>query len=213
MIRVLIADDQALVRRGLALFLSGVEDLEVVGEASSGPDAVRRARALAADVVLMDVRMPDGDGITATRELAQQQPPVAVVVVTTFDLDEYLFGALEAGAAGFLLKDCEPEELVAAVRAAASGEAMVQPRLTRRVIDEFARRRPAPATEITAQLSARELELVRALCEGLSNAELAERLHIEVSTVKTHLTRICTRLGVRDRVQLVVWAYRCGLAG
>ncbi|MEL4358114.1 MULTISPECIES: response regulator transcription factor [unclassified Luteococcus] len=209
MIRVLIADDQPVVRRGLALFLTDEPDLEVVGRAASGPEAVRLAIERDVDVVLMDVRMPGGDGITATRELTARADSPAVVVVATFDLDEYLFGAVEAGASGFILKDCDPDELVAAVRAAAGGEAMVSPRMTRRVLDEFTRRRPQPTVEADL-LSAREVELVEALCEGLSNAELANRLCIEVSTVKTHLGRICTRLGLRDRVQLVVWAYRHG---
>lgn len=217
MTRVLVADDQAVVRRGLALLLSGEDGIEVVGEAGNGPEAVRLARRLEADVVLMDVRMPGGDGLAATRELAATDPHPAVVVVTTFDLDEYIFGAMEAGAAGFLLKDCEPEELAAAVRAAAAGQAMVQPRVTRRVLAEFARRRPAPDPcgpgpgNGEVQLSPRERELVHALCQGMSNAELAEQLCIEVSTVKTHLARISARHGLRDRVQLVVWAYRHGL--
>lgn len=209
MIRVLIADDQPVVRRGLGLFLADEPDIELVGQAASGPEAVRLATELRADVVLMDVRMPGGDGITATRELTSRVGSPAVVVVTTFDLDEYLFGAVEAGASGFILKDCDPDELVAAVRAAAGGAAMVSPRMTRRVLDEFARRRPQPAGG-TDQLSPREVQIVQALCDGLSNAELAERCCIEVSTVKTHLGRICTRLGLRDRVQLVVWAYRHG---
>ncbi|MEL4505117.1 response regulator transcription factor [Luteococcus sp. H138] len=212
MIRVLVADDQPVVRRGLALFLTDEPDLEVVGQAASGPEAVRLAIERDVDVVLMDVRMPGGDGITATRELTARADSPAVVVVTTFDLDEYLFGAVEAGASGFILKDCDPDELVAVVRAAAGGEAMVSPRMTRRVLDEFARRRPGPSVEPNL-LSARETEIVQALCDGLSNAELAERCCIEVSTVKTHLGRICTRLGLRDRVQLVVWAYRHGFGG
>ena len=210
MIRLVVADDQPVVRRGLALFLADEDDIEVVGEAANGPEAVRRSHELHPDVVLMDVRMPGGDGLAATRELAGAPDAPAVVVVTTFDLDEYLFGAVEAGASGFLLKDCDPDELAAAVRAAARGDAMVQPRMTRRVLAEFARRRPTPVR--SGDLSPREAELVAALCEGLSNAELAERLTIEVSTVKTHLARICTRLGLRDRVQLVVWAHRNGWA-
>lgn len=212
MTRVLIADDQPVVRRGLGLFLHGEPDIAVVGEAGNGPTAVRLACELRADVVLMDVRMPGGDGIAATAELCRTGHPPAVVVVTTFDIDDYLFGALEAGAVGFLLKDCDPAELVAAVRAAAAGDAMVSPRMTRRVLAEFGRRRaPASAPDAVTQLSARELEIVRALCEGLSNTELAAHLCIEVSTVKTHLGRICTRLGLRDRLQLVVWAHRNGI--
>ncbi|GAB2472689.1 response regulator transcription factor [Luteococcus sediminum] len=212
MIRVLVVDDQPMVRRGLSWFLADEHGIEVVGEAGSGPEAVLRSRELRPDVVLMDVRMPGGDGLAATRELTGAPDGPAVVVVTTFDLDEYLFGALEAGAAGFMLKDCEPSELVEAVRVAAQGEALVSPRMTRRVIAEFARRRPPVDTGAVAQLTLRERELVAALAEGLNNAELAARLHIEVSTVKSHLGRICTRLGLRDRVQLVVWAHRVGLA-
>lgn len=214
MIRVLIADDQAEVRTGFRLFLRGQGDSEVVGEASTGKEAVSKAHQLGATVVLMDIRMPGGDGITATKLLAGQgvANPVAVVIVTTFDLDEYIFGALESGASGFLLKDAEPEVLVASVRAAARGDALVSPSVTRRVISAFASRRAALESAAQAELlTGRERDIVRALAEGMSNQEIAAHLFVEVGTVKTHLNRINTTLGLRDRVQLVVWAYQHGV--
>ncbi|MFB7798243.1 response regulator [Isoptericola sp. NPDC056134] len=214
MTRVVLVDDQAVVRAGFTVILQS-EGLEVVGEASNGADAVRVARRERPDVVCMDVRMPGGDGITATRELAGPGvvDPVPVLVVSTFDLDDYVFGALEAGASGFLLKDAEPEVLVDAVRRVAAGDGLVDQTLTRRVIDEFARRRgpvvPDPAA--TGLLTAREREIVALLCRGPSNAEIAAALFLEPSTVKSHLSRIMTKTGARDRVQLVVWAYDTGL--
>jgi DNA-binding NarL/FixJ family response regulator len=215
MTRVVLVDDQAVVRAGFTVILQS-EGLEVVGEASNGADAVRVARRERPDVVCMDVRMPGGDGITATRELAGPgvADPVPVLVVSTFDLDDYVFGALEAGASGFLLKDAEPEVLVEAVRRVAAGDGLVDQALTRRVIDEFARRRgpTAPDAEAAALLTAREREIVALLCRGSSNAEIAAALFLEPSTVKSHLSRIMTKTGARDRVQLVVWAYDAGLA-
>lgn len=214
MTRVVLVDDQAVVRAGFAVILQS-EGLEVVGEASNGADAVRVARRERPDVVCMDVRMPGGDGITATRELAGPDvvDPVPVLVVSTFDLDDYVFGALEAGASGFLLKDAEPEVLVDAVRRVAAGDGLVDQTLTRRVIDEFARRRGpvAPDPAATGLLTAREQEIVALLCRGSSNAEIAAALFLEPSTVKSHLSRIMTKTGARDRVQLVVWAYDTGL--
>ncbi|MGF0115326.1 response regulator [Promicromonospora sp. Marseille-Q5078] len=215
MTRVVLVDDQAVVRAGFTVILES-EGLEVVGEASNGADAVRVARRERPDVVCMDVRMPGGDGITATRELAgpDAADPVPVLVVSTFDLDDYVFGALEAGASGFLLKDAEPDVLVDAVRRVAAGDGLVDQTLTRRVIDEFARRRGpvAPDEAAAGLLTAREREIVALLCRGSSNAEIAAALFLEPSTVKSHLSRIMTKTGARDRVQLVVWAYDSGLA-
>lgn len=221
MIRVLIADDQMVIRNGFRTFLEPVPDVTVVGEASSGAEAVAEARALAADVVLMDVRMPHGDGLAATRELTRAAPRrVAVIVVTAFDTDEYIFEALDAGAVGFLLKDTRPTELAEAIRLAASGEAMVTPIVTRRVLQEFQRRKatgtlassPRETAAQDAGLTARELEIIRALATGMSNAEIGRALHLVPGTVKAHLTQINTKLGTRDRVQTVVWAFTHGLA-
>lgn len=215
MTRVVLVDDQAVVRAGFTVILES-EGLEVVGEAANGTDAVRVARRERPDVVCMDVRMPGGDGITATRALAGPGivDPVPVLVVSTFDLDDYVFGALEAGASGFLLKDAEPDVLVDAVRRVASGEGLVDQTLTRRVIDEFARRRsPAAPDEVASGLlTSREHDILALLCRGQSNAEIAATLYLEASTVKSHLSRIMTKTGVRDRVQLVVWAYERGIA-
>jgi DNA-binding NarL/FixJ family response regulator len=215
MTRVVLVDDQAVVRAGFTVILES-EGFEVVGEAANGADAVRVARRERPDVVCMDVRMPGGDGITATRALAGPDvvDPVPVLVVSTFDLDDYVFGALEAGASGFLLKDAEPDVLVDAVRRVASGEGLVDQTLTRRVIDEFARRRsPASPDEVASGLlTAREHDILALLCRGSSNAEIAAALYLEASTVKSHLSRIMTKTGMRDRVQLVVWAYEHGIA-
>jgi DNA-binding NarL/FixJ family response regulator len=215
-IRVVLADDQSVVRAGFRVILELAGDIEVVGECADGPTAVRLARRLAPDVVCMDVRMPGGDGLTATREITSGETDVsapAVLVVTTFDLDEYVFGALEAGASGFVLKDTEPDDLVDAVRRLASGYGLVDQAVTRRVIAEFARRRPARTTAVDAsdQLTARETDIVRLLAQGMSNAEIARELVIETSTVKSHLGRAMTKIGVRDRLQTVVWAYQNGM--
>lgn len=219
MTRVLLVDDQAVVRAGFRVLLEEHDDLEVVGEASTGPDAVVAARRTQPDVVCMDVRMPGGDGLTATRDLLAEAETVdgwdpAVLVVTTFDLDDYLFGALEAGASGFVLKDCEPEELVDAVRRLAGGEGLLHTTVTRRVIAEFGRRRGTtePSSE-AALLTERESDIVRLLATGMSNAEIAAELVVETTTVKSHLSRAMTKIGTRDRVQTVVWAHRNGLAG
>ena len=228
MIRVLLVDDQAVVRAGFRVLLEEAGDVEVVAEASSGAQAVAAARATRPDVVCMDVRMPGGDGLTATRRIVAGQEPgegrdelsgdvahrPAVLVVTTFDLDEYVFGALEAGASGFLLKDCEPEELVGAVRRLAAGDGLVDSAVTRRVIREFARRTPstAPAAAEVALLTPRERDVVELLARGLTNADIAAELVVEVSTVKSHLGRAMTKLGTGDRLQTVVWAFRSGLA-
>ena len=216
MIRVVLVDDQAVVRAGFRVLLEDYGDLEVVGEASSGPEAVAVVRRTRPDVVCMDVRMPGGDGLTATRQIVAERDGAtapAVLVVTTFDLDEYVFGALEAGAEGFVLKDCDPADLADAIRRLARGDGMLDQSVTRRVIAEFARRRPAPAPGPEAELlTPRETDIVRLLAQGLSNAEIADALFVEPSTVKSHLGRAMTKLGTRDRLQTVVWAYRTGLA-
>jgi DNA-binding NarL/FixJ family response regulator len=216
-IRVLLVDDQAVVRAGFRVLLGEHDDVEVVGEASTGPDAVRAVRRTRPDVVCMDVRMPGGDGLAATREILAEHGAAApaVLVVTTFDLDDYVFGALEAGASGFVLKDCEPEELLDAVRRLAAGEGLLHAGVTRRVIEEFARRRPTGAVDpaTLALLTERETDVVRLLADGLSNAEIADALVVEVTTVKSHLGRAMAKIGVRDRVQAVVWAHRHGLGG
>jgi DNA-binding NarL/FixJ family response regulator len=212
-IRVLVVDDQLVVRRGLRVLLDDYPDITVVDEAGSGPDAVAAVHRLRPDVVLMDVRMPGGDGIAATRALTSEPEAVPVIVITTFDLDEYVFGALEAGASGFLLKSAEPDDLAAAVRAAARGDALVAPSVTPRVIAEFTRRRQIPAvTTAPHTLTRRELDIVRALSQGQSNEQIAERLHLEPGTVKAHLSRVMAKLDARSRVQVVVWAFRNGIA-
>lgn len=211
MITVLIADDQPSVRLALRTFLETQSDILVIAEAEGGDEAVAKATVHRPDVVLMDVRMPAGDGISATSQLAgpAASSPVPVIVITTFDLDEYLFGALENGAVGFLLKDAPPSHIIAAVRAAATGEGLVAPSVTRRVIGEFARRRaPLGSASGTEDLTPREREVLAALAEGLSNAEIARCLVIEIGTVKTHVSRVIFKLGVRDRVGAIIWAYQ-----
>ena len=212
MIRVLLADDQELVRSGFRLILELADGIEVVGEAGDGRDAVRLAKELEPDVVLMDVRMPELDGIEATRRLRQAGVDARVLVLTTFDLDDYVYAAMRAGASGFLLKDAPREQLVTAVRTVARGEALLAPAVTRRLIERFVER-PAPleAAPALAELSARELEVLRLVARGLSNAEIAAELFIGEATVKTHVARILRKLDVRDRVQAVVFAYESGL--
>ncbi|MEU7062290.1 response regulator transcription factor [Streptomyces sp. NPDC046161] len=217
MIRVLIADDQPLVRRGLALILAPEPDVEVVGEAGDGAEAVARAEALRPDVVVMDIRMPVLDGVAATAELARTLPGSRVLALSTFDMDEYVVAALRAGAYGFLPKDVSPEELIAAVRTVHTGDAVVAPRLLTRLISAYVRT-PAPSTRPAPPLPAardgltpRELEIWRLLAVGLDNAEIAGELDISVSTVKNHLTGVFGKLGVRDRAQAVIAAYESGL--
>ncbi|GAB1516106.1 response regulator [Actinophytocola sp. KF-1] len=212
MIRVLLADDQTLVRAGFRSILDGEDDIEVVGEAGDGAEAVRTATALRPDVVLMDIRMPHLDGLAATREVIAAAPDVRVVILTTFDLDEYVYGALRAGASGFLVKDTEPEELIHGVRVVARGDALLAPSVTRRLIAEFAGRveRPAPSPRL-ASLTEREREVMTLVAAGLSNDEIAERLVLSPATAKTHVSRIMTKLDVRDRAQLVVLAYESAM--
>lgn len=215
MITVLIADDQPVVRQGFELFLAGHPEIEVVGHASSGRHAVQQVSALQPDVVLMDIRMPNGDGLTATREILAQFENIRVIVVTTFDLDEYVFAALDSGASGFLLKDTDPDELADAVVTVAVGGAVLSPRLTPRLMTEFTRRGvPSPPTSVAPQhdLSLREMDVVQLLAQGLGNNEIARALHLEQSTVKTHVSNICRKLDVNTRVHVVIWAYRNGIA-
>jgi DNA-binding NarL/FixJ family response regulator len=214
---VLIVDDQALVRAGFRMILDAEEDIDVAGEAANGREAVEEARRLRPDVVLMDVRMPEVDGIEATRRLlADGGADPKVVMLTTFDMDEYVYDALRAGASGFLLKDVPPEQLVAGIRAVAAGDALLAPSVTRRVIEEFVRRPPSSMQTLPpelAELTARELEVLKLIARGLSNAEIAKELFVSETTVKTHVAHVLTKLDVRDRVQAVVLAYETGLAG
>ncbi len=222
-IRVLLADDDILVRQGLRVLLEVHPDLAVVGEAADGAEAVARAAALRPDVIVMDVRMPGTDGIAATRTITAARSTAAggdgagprVLVLTTFDLDEIVFDALEAGADGFLLKRSTPEELVDGIRTVAAGEALIAPAITRRFLAEVARRRAGAATPggtaaLASPLTEREADVLRCLADGLSNAEIAARLMIGHETVKTHIKRICMKTATRDRTQAVVWAYRTG---
>jgi DNA-binding NarL/FixJ family response regulator len=213
-IGVLIADDQALARSGFRMVLEAEEDIEVVGEAANGRQAIDSTRRLKPDVVLMDVRMPELDGIAATHEIAGEGEQAArVLILTTFDLDEYVYDALAAGASGFLLKDAQPEELIAGIRVVATGEALLAPSVTRRLIEDFSRARPGrmdtpPGVD---ELTPREHEVWGLLAQGLSNAEIAERLVLGETTVKTHVARVLMKLGLRDRVQAVVLAYESGV--
>jgi len=211
--RVLIADDQALVRAGFRKLLESTPDIEVVGEAADGREAVDLARKLRPSVVLMDIRMPRLDGIEATRRLTADSEGIRVLILTTFGLDDYVYEALRAGASGFMLKDAPPEELLAALAVVARGDALITPAVTRSVIEEFVRRSPAPAPPLPAveQLTEREREVLELLARGLSNAEIAERLVVSGGTVKTHVAHVLAKLGLRDRVQAVILAYESGV--
>jgi DNA-binding NarL/FixJ family response regulator len=214
MIRVLIADDHELMRNGLRAILDAQQDIEVIGEAEHGAQAVENAISLHPDVVIMDIRMPRLDGIEATRRLAVQGGKIPkVLVLTTFDLDEYVYQALRAGAAGFLLKDTPPRQLAEAVRTIAAGESLLAPAVTKRLIERYVSRPPSDTArrERFAELTERELEVLQLITRGLSNAEIGARLFLSEATVKTHVTRILAKLGVRDRVQAVVLAYETGL--
>ncbi|HEY7044124.1 MAG TPA: response regulator transcription factor [Nocardioidaceae bacterium] len=209
-IRVLVADDQDLVRTGLAMILRSQADVDVVAEAADGRTAVALARQLRPDVCLLDIRMPDVDGIEATRQLAgpDVEDPLAVVVITTFDLDEYVHGALRAGARGFLLKDAGPELLMQAIRAAANGDALIAPSVTTRLLTAFADAHPEqPPAQPVEPLTSREEEVVRTVACGRTNTEIADELHISLSTVKTHLASVMAKLGARNRVEIAMWAY------
>jgi DNA-binding NarL/FixJ family response regulator len=214
MLRVVIADDQALMRAGFRMILGAEPDLEVVGEATTGHEAVVEVARLRPDVVLMDVRMPEMDGIEATRRLLDGNADTKVVMLTTFDMDEYVYEAFRAGASGFLVKDVPPEQLIAGIHSVASGDALLAPSVTQRLIQEFVRRPPAgirtPSPELS-RLTAREVEVLRMVARGLSNGEIATELFVSETTVKTHVAHLLSKLGVRDRVQAVVFAYESGV--
>jgi DNA-binding NarL/FixJ family response regulator len=210
MIRVLTADDQPLIRNALRTILEREPDVEVVAEAVDGDEAIAATRRHRPDVVLMDIRMPGRDGIEATRALVDEPEPPKVLMLTTFDLDEYVHACLRAGASGFLLKDTQPAGIVAAVRAAHAGDATLSPTVTRRLIASYVQA-PAPGATLPAALTEREVDVLRAIARGLSNAEVARELYVGETTVKTHVTSILTKLGVRDRLQAVIAAYESGL--
>jgi DNA-binding NarL/FixJ family response regulator len=210
-IRVLVADDQAMVRAGFRMLLAHEPDIEVVAEAGNGRDAVQQAARFDPTVVLMDIRMPELDGLEATRRILAADERARVLILTTFDLDEYVYEALGAGASGFVLKDDPPEQLIAAIRTVAAGDALLSPAVTKRVIRQFARtRRPAPPDALR-ELTAREQDVLRLIAQGCSNAEIGKELFISEGTVKTHVTHVLQKLGLRDRVQAVVLVYRSGL--
>jgi DNA-binding NarL/FixJ family response regulator len=213
-VRVLVVDDDALMRAGLRAVLSSDDAIAVAGEAADGAEVVRRALELRPDVILMDVRMPGVDGIAATRQVLAAAPDTRVLILTTFEQDDYIFGALQAGASGFLLKRARPEDLIAAVHAIAAGDSLLSPSVTRTVIDRLARIRPAgdPCDAGLEQLTQREREVLELVARGLSNAEIAAALVIEESTVKTHVKRVLMKLALRDRVQAVIYAYESGFA-
>jgi len=212
-VRVLVADDQALVRSGFRMILESRPDIEVVGEAEDGFEAIEAARRLLPDLILMDVRMPNLDGVEATRRLVARRTESRILILTTFDLDEYVYEAIRAGASGFLLKDVRPQELVDAVHVVARGDALLAPSITRRLLDRFAEQapgEPAPPPQLES-LTERELEVLKLVAKGWSNAELAEKLFLSETTVKTHVSSVLRKLGLRDRVQAVVLAYEAGL--
>ena len=211
-IAVLVADDQSMVRAGFRLLLGDEDGIEVVAEAADGNEAVAKAARFRPAVVLMDIRMPELDGLEATRRILAADPDARVLILTTFDLDEYVYEALRAGASGFVLKDDPPEQLIAAIRTAAAGNALLSPAVTKRVIRQFAQVRPPSAPPGLEHLTAREHEVFLRIADGLSNAEIGRELYISETTVKTHVTRVLQKLELRDRVQAVVLAHQCGLA-
>jgi DNA-binding NarL/FixJ family response regulator len=210
-IRVLVADDQSMVRAGFRMLLSHEQDVDVVAEASNGLEAVDKAARFLPDVVLMDIRMPELDGLQATRQILAADPSARVLVLTTFDLDEYVYEALRAGASGFVLKDDPPEQLLGAIRTVAAGDALLSPSVTKRVIDQFSRLPRHEPPEELAELTEREREVLALIAEGRSNSEIGKALFISETTVKTHVTHVLQKLGLRDRVQAVVLAYQAGL--
>ena len=210
-IRVLVADDQSLVRAGLRMLLTGEEEIEVVAEASNGLEAVDKAARFQPNVILMDIRMPELDGLQATKRILAADNGARILILTTFDLDEYVYEALRSGASGFVLKDDPPEQLLAAVRTVAAGDALLSPTVTKRVIKQFARIPQAAPPEELDELTERELEVFRLISRGFSNAEIGRELYISDTTVKTHITHLLQKLGLRDRVQAVVLAYETGL--
>jgi len=215
-IRILLVDDQELIRLGFRMVLEAETDLVVIGEAGDGRTAVAQTVALQPDVVLMDIRMPGLDGIAATEEIVRDHPGTRVLVLTTFDLDEYAFGAIRAGASGFLLKDAQRHEMISAVRAVHRGDAALSPRITRMLLDHVSPRLQAPSAEgaeVLQTLTDREQEVFLAIARGLSNAEIAETLYVSESTVKTHVSRVLAKLGARDRIHAVILAHRLGYAG
>jgi DNA-binding NarL/FixJ family response regulator len=211
MIRVLVADDQSLVRAGFRMLLRGEQDIEVVAEASNGLEAVEKAARYEPNVILMDIRMPELDGLEATRRILAADDGARVLVLTTFDLDEYVYEALRAGASGFVLKDDPPEQLLDAIRVVARGEALLSPAVTKRVIEKFSRIPSSQPPPQVGELTERELDVFRLIARGLSNAEIGEELHISETTVKTHITHLLQKLDLRDRVQAVVLAYETAL--
>jgi DNA-binding NarL/FixJ family response regulator len=210
-VRVLVADDQSMVRAGFRMLLADEQDIEVVAEAENGRDAVEKTGRFNPDVILMDIRMPELDGLQATRRILAEDNGARILILTTFDLDEYVYEALRAGASGFVLKDDSPEQLLAAIRTVAAGDALLSPTVTKKVIKQFARHpRPAPPKEL-GELSERERDVFRLMAEGMSNSEIGQELFISETTVKTHVTHILQKLGLRDRVQAVVLAYQTGV--
>ncbi len=212
MIRVLVADDQALVRSGFRMILDERPDLELVGEAENGAQALELAKELDPDVILMDVRMPELDGVEATKRLVAAGTRARILVLTTFDLDEYIYASIRAGASGFLLKDVQPDELADAIRVVAAGNSLFGPAATQRLLDRFAERNEPTQLRSLDALTDREHEILELLAHGLSNAEIAERLYLSETTVKTHVSAVLRKLGVRDRVQAVIAAYEAGIA-
>ena len=210
-IRVLVADDQSMIRAGFRMLLGGQEDIDVVAEAGDGLEAVDKAARFQPTVILMDIRMPELDGIEATRRILAADGRARILILTTFDLDDYVYAALRAGASGFVLKDDPPEQLLAAIRTVAAGDALLSPAVTKRVIEKFAGTPHAPPPKGFDELSTRELEVFRLIARGLSNAEIAQELFISETTVKTHVTHVLQKLDLRDRVQAVVLAYQTGL--